>query len=172
MTDRSHPALKINIELMSRQAQRIHNWVHARIGEMFFMMEVVYSEHPHMQGAIAEKQEEIINRLDQLDQLLQVRTSELHGQIPDDKQSFDAGISKTITLHCTTPQSQRCAPLLIHFDQLVLMYEQLWLLGLLTRKEARNAIEQWTLVVSEALHDCQKLYLQLQYKTKRQDKNS
>ena len=172
MTDRSHPSLKISIELKSNQAQRIHHWVHTRIGEMFFMTEVVYAQHPHMQEAITKKQEIIIHKLDQLDQRLQNRTSELYAQIQEDKQSFDAGTPKTITLNCTTPESQCSAPLLIHFDQLVLMYERLWLMRLLTRKEAVNVIEQWTLVVSETIHDCQQLYLQLQNKTQKKGKKA
>ena len=172
MNDRRHPSLQINIELISKQAQRIQNWVQARIGEMFFMMEVVYTQHPQMQEAINKEQEKIIGKLDQLIKLLKDRASELHTQIPSDKYYFDGGTPKVITLNCTTPQSQCCVPLLIHFDQLMLMYEQLWLLQLLTRKEAINAFKQWTLVVSETLHDCHQLYLRLQNQIKNQSKKS
>ena len=172
MTSQNHPSLKVKIELMSRQAQRIYQWVYARIGEMFFMMEVVYAQNPRLQETVTEKQEAISQKLNQLDQLLQSRTSELQGQIQDDQQSFDAGSSRTITLNCTTPQSQCCAPLLIHFDQLILMYEQLWLLGLLTRKEAMNAIDQWTLTVSETLYECQRLFEELQKQAKQKKKKS
>ena len=172
MTGQSHPSLKVKIELMSRQAQRIYHWVYARIGEMFFMMEVVYAQHSQLHDAITEKQEAISQKLDQLDQLLQNRASELQDQIQDDKQSFDSGSSRMITLNCTTPQSQCCAPLLIHFDQLVLLYEQLWLLGLLTRKEAMSAINQWTLTVSETLYECQRLFQELQKQAKQRKKKA
>lgn len=170
MTDQSHPSLQISVELRSRQAQRIRHWVHARIGEMFFMMDVVYSEHDHMQTAVSETRAEIITKLDQLNRLMQKRTSELDAQIHDDEQQFDAGTPKTIKLYCSTPQSQCSATLLVDFDRLVLKYNQLWLLGILTRKEVSNAIKEWTLVISETLHNCRQRYAQLQSKTRKQRK--
>ena len=143
---------------MTRQAQRMNNWLSSHLGGMFFMLEVVFNEQTSLHNEILQTLNEITHKLDELDHSIE---SCIDHQNTESLPSVSYNSQKEITLNCTTPQAQCCAQLLVHFDQLIQQYDRLWLLNEIDRKEYQKAIRHWTLSVSRTLNECHQCYRHL-----------
>ncbi len=168
----SHPALEIQIPLMSSQAQTMKIWLSSNLGGMFFMMEVVFSEKAEFYDEVLKTMDDITKKLNDLDASIQVCIDEQTSNKQGTRTQLITGMnpsvrynnSKEMVLHCTTPQIQCCTRLLLHYDQLVQWYDRQWLLREMTRKEHQVEIAQWTARISKVLHDCYQQYRLLRMK--------
>lgn len=157
---RSQPALEFQIRLMTRQAQSMNNWLTKRLGGMFFMLEVVFSENESMHDSVMEAIDRITKELQQLETSLQNYLSE-QPEIPSSKARISYSAPKDIVINCTTPQARCCVSLLKNYDQLVQYCDRQWLLGSCNREQSRKTIWDWTATISHKINDCSEHYRQL-----------
>lgn len=153
----SQPSLEIRILLRSRQAQKMHLWLSRQCGDMFFMLEVVFSDRQYLYSSVVQTSEQITTELQSLEKSL---LNYLY-EIPEEacsKTIVSYSSPKEVIINCGTPQAKCCASLLENYDLLVQHCDRQWLLGKSSREARKNEIHDWTATISRTINRCSRLY--------------
>ncbi|WP_252180154.1 hypothetical protein [Endozoicomonas sp. 4G] len=155
----SRPVIEFELELQTRQAQSMKNWLTHNLGGMFYMLEVVFRDKPELDASLTQTINEISEAFDDLDDDLLVCLDEQEQKkLPYDNVSLKYSNPKNISVECSTPQLLCCQQLLNHFDQIVQVFDKQWLLKEITRQEHQQNILAWMQKVSKVLFECNKKY--------------
>ena len=155
----SRPVIEFELELQTRQAQSMKNWLTDNLGGMFYMLEVVFRDKPELGKSVSQTINEIAEAFDDLDDELLVFIEEQEQKkLPYNNVSLKYSNPKNVSVECSTPQLLCCQQLLNHFDQVVQAFDKQWLLRQISRQEHQQNILNWMQKVSKVLFECNKKY--------------
>ena len=155
----SRPVLEFDVELSTRQAQSMRNWLTDNLGGMLYMLEVVFMEQQAVSESVSQALNDILSAFDDLDdELLACIEDQEKMPLPDQKIRLKYSSPKTLSVECSTPQLLCCQQLLCHFDQVVQGFDRQWLFNQISRKKHRQQVLHWMQKVSAVLFECNKIY--------------
>ncbi|MCW7553706.1 hypothetical protein NX722_13920 [Endozoicomonas gorgoniicola] len=155
----SRPVIEFELELQTRQAQSMKNWLTHNLGGMFYMLEVVFRNKPELDEPVRQTINEIVEAFDDLDDDLLVCIEEQdRKKLPHNNINLKYSNPKNVSVECSTPQLLCCQQLLNHFDQVVQAFDKQWLLKQISRQEHQQNIMTWMQKVSKVLFECNKKY--------------
>ena len=155
----SRPVIEFELELQTRQAQSMKNWLTHNLGGIFYMLEVVLQDKPELGKSVSQTINEIVEAFDDLDDdLLACIEEQNQKKPPHNHVSLKYSNPKNVSVECSTPQLLCCQQLLNHFDQVVQAFDKQWLLRQISRQEHQQNILNWMQKVSKVLFECNKKY--------------